>query len=93
MIPFFVGKLIVTNKQESDYQNMMNSPEMRIFAYLRLLRITQLPKILNASEVYAHILMQKFPTKRQAIHNVKQIFSLILFLLLSLHLSACFNIY
>ena len=72
---------------------MIQTPVMSFFATLRLLRITFLPKILNASTVYSQILMQKYPSKRQVINNGKQIFSLILFLLLSLHLSACFNIY
>lgn len=66
---------------------------MTFFATLRLLRISFLPKILNASEVYSQLLMHKFPSKRQVIFNGKQIFSLILFLLLSLHLSACVNIF
>lgn len=36
--------------------------------------------------------MKKFPNIRQIIYNIKQITSLILFLLLSLHLAACLNI-
>ena len=37
-------------------------------------------------------MMNKFPSYRQTIFNVKQIFSLVLFLLLSLHLMAVINI-
>ena len=66
---------------------------MQFFAYLRLLRITQLPKILSASDLYAFFFMSKFPNYRQVIFNVKQIFSLLLFLLLALHLAACLNIF
>jgi len=37
--------------------------------------------------------MRRFPSMRQVIFNSKQILSLILFLLLSLHLAACLNIF
>ena len=66
---------------------------MQVFAYLRLLRITQLPKILAASRVYAVLLMQRFPNSTRVIHNTQQIFSLTLFLGLFLHLTACVNIF
>ena len=90
VFPFFIGKLAYSG---TSYFEMIEDPMMSFFAFLRLLRISFLPKILNASDVYAHLLMRKFPSKRQVIFNGKQIFSLILFLLLSLHLSACFNIF
>ena len=67
-MPFFFAKLGSTTE---DYYEFMSRPAVRIFAYMRLLRITQLPKILDASNVYAYILMHKFPMKRQIIHNTK----------------------
>ena len=60
---------------------------------MRLLRITQIPRILNSSDVYANTFMQRFPFQRQIISNMQQIFSLLLFFLLALHLSACVNIF
>ena len=48
---------------------------------------------MNATETYARLLSNAFPNMRQVIFNGKQIFSLVLFLLLSLHLAACFNIF
>ena len=65
---------------------------IRVFAYLRLLRITQIPKILGATTTYAQILIKLFPFQRQIIYNIQQIFSLAVFLYLSLHLTACINI-
>ena len=70
------------------------SKDYTIFCgYLRLLRITQLPKILGATSVYSQILMKNYPAKRQVIFNVKQVFQLCLFLMLFVHLTACVNIY
>ena len=91
VFPFLFGKL-ATGGDDITYREQLEMPIMQFFAYLRLLRITQLPKILNASTVYAQMLMNKFPSYRQLIFNSKQIFSLVLFLLLSLHLSAVINI-
>lgn len=45
------------------------------------------------SDVYANIASNRFPLQRQVIYNTKQIFSLVLFLLLALHMAACFNIF
>jgi len=90
VVPFLFGKLA---SQEEDYRATLELTHMQVFAYLRLLRITQLPKILNASEVYSQFFMSRFPNVRQIIFNTKQIFSLLLFLLLSLHLAACLNIF
>ena len=90
VIPFLMAKLAAGDVK---YKELLERDYMTVFAYLRLLRITQIPKILNASEVYSLILMQKFPSRRQVIFNSKQIFSLILFLTLALHLGACVNIY
>ena len=90
MVPFFLGKIVNSG---TNYVDMINTPYMTTAATLRLLRISFLPKILNASEVYSQLLMKKFPSKRQVIFNGKQIFSLILFLFLSLHLSACANLF
>ena len=88
--PFLIAKLAAG---DISYIALLERDYMRVLAYLRLLRITQLPKILNASDVYSQILMQKFPSRRQVIFNSMQIFSLILFLLLALHLGACVNIF
>ena len=90
VVPFLLAKLTAG---DVPYIELLERDHMKIFAYLRLLRITQLPVILNASNVYSQILMQKFPSRRQVIFNSKQIFSLILFLLLALHLGACVNIF
>ena len=59
VVPFFIGKIISVNRS---YKIMLEQKHMMVFAYLRLLRITQLPKILNASDVYANIFMRKFPS-------------------------------
>lgn len=90
VIPFLIAKLAA---HDTDYLELLDRGYMQIFAYLRLLRITQLPKILQASYVYAQILNQKFPNKRQMIFNANQVFSIVMFLMLSLHLSACGNIF
>ena len=71
----------------------MNIDYMVFFGYLRLLRITQIPKILGATTTYSLILIKLLPFKRRLIYNVRQIVSLVLFLYLSLHVTACINIY
>jgi len=48
---------------------------------------------MHATEVYAQICFREFPNQRQIIFNIKQIFSLLLFLFLALHLAACLNIF
>ena len=88
--PFLLGKMTAGS---ADYDELINRGYMQVFGYLRLLRITQLPKILGASNIYAQLLMQKYPSKRQIINNVNQVLSLVIFLTLSLHLSACVNIF
>ena len=50
VVPFLIGKLIAGSEPPEIY---MERTHMQVFAYLRLLRITQLPKILNASAIYA----------------------------------------
>ena len=48
---------------------------------------------MNTSEKIATIAMYSFPSRRRSIFNSKQIFSLCLFLLLTIQLYACINIF
>jgi len=75
------------------YEDFIKLSHVQLAAYLRLLRITQLPKILGATAVYSGVLMHKYPAKRQVIFNVKQVFQLCLFLMLFVHMSACVNLF
>ena len=88
--PYFIASLAHGGE---DYQDVMDIDYMKVFGYLRLLRITQIPKILGATTTYSLILIKLFPFKRQVIYNIRQVVSLVLFLYLSLHLTACINIF
>lgn len=90
VVPYMI---VFLASPDENFIYLISRDYMTFFAYLRLLRITQIPRILNASSKYAQIFMNKFPSKRQIIWNSKQIFSIVLFLLLALHLSACLNIF
>lgn len=59
--PFLLGKMTAGSAK---YDELINRGYMQVFGYLRLLRITQLPKILGASNTYAQLLMQKYPSFR-----------------------------
>lgn len=59
--PFLLGKMTAGS---AEYDELIKRGYMQVFGYLRLLRITQLPKILGASNTYAQLLMQKYPSFR-----------------------------
>ena len=61
VVPFFIAKLVFVN---DDYIDFVQKPFILFLGYLRLLRITQLPKILAASEVYAQLAIIRFPLQR-----------------------------
>ena len=60
-VPFIVVKYTYINMP---YVQQIELSQFQTFAYLRLLRITQLPKILNASSGYARLAMYKYPAMR-----------------------------
>ena len=50
VVPFLFTKLAASY---DNYRELLDRDYMQVFAYLRMLRITQLPKILGASTVYS----------------------------------------